>query len=400
MPLLRKQWEKVVQVTSEVDLTFLLLRVFSLVGGIVWFFIVPLAPREKAILLKALSYFSLYSVLCYLVIFFRPSLLKRVYLVSLFLDMIFLSNLVHAETSFENSFFLGYYLLICLHTIYFGLGFGLVVAVFSAACYVISILHMLVHIQWTDLAIRIGFLFFIAVPVGLLTAKVKRDKDKVENFNRTLETMDRQRTDKIRALLDQERYLREILGTVAHINQLLITSPTLTSLLESSCARFVQHGHYGFSWIGLLANGKIQTVYTSEATGNPLMDPPYGLDAADGLFYRSPTAMCIRENRAVIRENDPESPDPTPWRDPDGMKGCQAVISLPLRAHQSGQPLGALTIYTWRKEGFEPEEKEMLDELAGDIGFAIDSFRQKESVAKLTANARLITKRRFSPLPT
>lgn len=385
MVFLRKQWGEVVAATNEVDLTFLLLRVFSLVGGIAWLFLVPLSPGETAILTKALVYFSIYSVLCYLVIFFRPGLLKKVYLASLFLDMAFLSILVHAETNFANSFFLGYYLLICLHTIYFGLGFGLVVAFSSAVCYLFSIIPMYAQFEWTDLALRIGFFFFITVPVGLLTERVKRDKEKVEHFNLTLAARVAKRTEKIGTLLDQEKYLREILATVAHINKLLITAPNVGSLLASSCIRFVQHGHYGASWIGLLEEGEIQTVHTSDTTGTPLVDPPYDVHNADGIFYRSPAAQCIRDNRTVIRENDPETSKLTPWRDPEEVKGFHSVISLPLRAHHSAQPLGVLTIYTWRREGFEPEEKEMLDELAGDIGFAIDSFRQRESVAKLTA---------------
>ncbi|HIJ90982.1 MAG: HD domain-containing protein [Desulfobulbaceae bacterium] len=385
MVFFRKQWKEVVGATSEVDLTFLLLRIFSLAGGIAWLWFVPISPREEAILVNALICFSIYSVLCYLVIFFRPGQLRKVYLASLFLDMIILSNLVHAEASFESSFFLGYYLLICLHTIYFGLGFGLLVAVFSAVSYVFSILPLLADIELTDLVVRLGFFFFITVPVGLLTEKVKRDKEKVEHFNRTLEAMVAERTDKIGNLLDQERYLREILDTVAHINKLLITSPNVISLLESACARFVQHCHYGFCWIGLLENNEIRTICTSERTGSPLLDPPYAVNEAETLFYRSPTAQSIRDNKIVIRENDPKRQDPTPWRDSEEVKGFHAVISLPLRAHLSAQPLGALTIYTWRKEGFEPEEKEMLEELAGDIGFAIDSFRQKESVIALTA---------------
>ena len=382
---LRKQWKKVADVTTEVDLTFLLLRVCSLVGGIAWLLIVPLTPLEKATLIKALGYFAVYSLLCYLIIFFRPNRLKKVYLASLFLDMIFLSNLVHAETSFESSFFLGYYLLICLHTVYFGLGFGLLVAVFSAACYLLSVLPMLTRIEWTDLALRIGFFFFITVPVGLLTAKVKRDKEKVEHFNRTLESMVAQRTAKIGNLLDEERYLREILDTVAHINKLLITSANLAGLLQSACARFVQHGHYDFCWIGLLENEAIRAIYLSEMTGKPLLDPPYPVHQPDDPFYQSTAAQCLRDNLTVIRANTPTTPDATPWRETSAVKGFQAVISLPLRARQAAPPLGVLTIYTWRKEGFEPEEKAMLDELAGDIGFAIDSFRQRESVTRLTA---------------
>ena len=385
MVYLQQQWKKVLELTSEVDLTFLLLRVFSLLGGLVWLLIGHLSSGEEALLVKAFSYFLMYSLLCYLVIFSRPSLLKKVYLASLFLDLLFLSNLVHAETGLENSFFLGYYLLICLHTVYFGLGFGLLVAVLSAVCYLLSIMPLPDHFAWTDLAVRICFFFFITVPVGLLTQKVKRDKDKVEHFNRTLAAKVEQRTEKIGALLGQERYLREILDTVAHINKLLITSPSLIRLLESSCARFEQHGHYAFSWIGLLAEGRIEKVYTADSAASPLLAPPYEVHDKGSSFYQSPMAQCVRENRTVIREYDPKRPDATPWRTPEEVRAFKAVISLPLRARQSGHSLGVLTIYTTRQEGFELEEKNMLDELAGDIGFAIDSFRQRESVLKLTA---------------
>ncbi|MCB2183757.1 MAG: HD domain-containing protein [Desulfobulbaceae bacterium] len=382
---LHKQWKTVSEATSEVDLVFLLLRLFSLAGGIAWFLIVPLLPREEAILVNALICFSIYSTVLYLVIFWRPGLLKKVYLVSLFLDMTFLSMLVHAETSFESSFFLGYYLLICLHTIYFGLGFGLLVAGISAVCYVVSILPMVASVEWTDLAMRIGFLFFITIPVGLLTEKVKRDKEKLEHFNRTLEFRVTRRTEKIGSLLDQERYLREILDTVAHINKLLITTPNIVSLLESSCARFVLHGHYGFCWIGLLQNDEITTVHTSSIEDSPLVEPPYAVNDTAGFFYQTSSARCIRENRAVIHTHDQEKPHPHMWRDPEMVRGYQSVISLPLCAHQDAEPLGVLSIFTWRREGFEPEEEEMLDELSGDIGFAIDSFRHREAVTKLTA---------------
>jgi HD-GYP domain-containing protein (c-di-GMP phosphodiesterase class II) len=364
---------------NQVDLTFLLLRVFSLVGGIAWLLLVPLPSREEAILITALIAFAIYSTLCYAIIFLWPATLRKIYLGSLFLDLIFLTSLVHMGTSFTYSFFLG------LHTIYFGLGFGLLVATFSAICYLGIVMPLLPTIAWTDLAMRIGFFYLIMVPVGLLTEKVKRDKEKVEHFNHTLAGKVVQRTEKISNLLDRERYLREILDTVAHINKLLITAPNITALLESSCARFVRHGHYGFRWIGLMQAGEIRSIYTSKLDSTPLAKPPFAVDDKNHAFYPTAAARAIRDNQMVLANKSRAERDPALWRDPTTIEGYQAVISLPLRPNQAAEPFGVLTIYTWRQEGFEPEEKEMLDELAGDIGFAIASFRHKESVAKLTA---------------
>lgn len=385
MTIRSKRWKKIIEATGEVDLVFLLLRVFSLVGGLVWLSIVSLAPHEKVILVRALACFTVYSMCLYLVIFFNPRLLKKVYLVSLFLDMTFLSFLVHAETSFESSFFLGYYLLISLHTIYFGLGFGLMVAAISAVSYVVSIQTMLEHIQWTGLAMRIGFFFLITVPVGLLVEKVQRDKEKIEHFNRTLESTVAKRTKRIGTLLSQERYLREILDTVASINKLLITVPNIDVLLENASRRLVQHGHYGFCWIGLLEDNVISAAYTADSKEKPLVDPPYAVNDPKGFLYQSASAKCIRENRTIIHTSKKEKISSRMWPLLEAAQGFQSVISLPLRAHEKAKPNGVLSIYSWRKEGFDPEEKNMLDELAGDIGFAIDSFRQRDEVTKLMA---------------
>ncbi|MCJ7773282.1 MAG: hypothetical protein MUP22_09135, partial [Desulfobacterales bacterium] len=179
---LKQQWKAVSSVTSEVDITFLVLRVVSFVAGIGWLLLVPYSASEKAILLKTLVCFSLYSIACYIVIFFRPVWLKKVYIASFFFDIIFLSNLVYSERSFENSFFLGFYLLVCLHTLYFGLRFGLLAATLSAFFYLLSITSLLDYIHWTDLAVRIVFLYFITVPLGLLSEKVNRDKKKVDDL--------------------------------------------------------------------------------------------------------------------------------------------------------------------------------------------------------------------------
>lgn len=180
------KWDNVRSNTSEVDLTFLVLRLLSLSGGLAWLTFVPLAPGVKSTFSTALILFALYSLACYCVIFLEPLWLRGVYLVSLFLDLAFISYLVHIEPQMENSFFIGYYLLVCLHTIYFGMRTGLVVAVLSVVLYIFSISHHITHYEWTELALRMSFLFFIAVPVGLLSEKVKKDKTVVEDLNAQL----------------------------------------------------------------------------------------------------------------------------------------------------------------------------------------------------------------------
>ncbi len=238
---------------------------------------------------------------------------------------------------------------------------------------------------WRHFAL-LGLAVFLALSAAwyvlLLNRILHKKKLEVDRLNITLETKVAERTEKVETLLKRQLYLKGILQTVADINKLLITSPNLEILLRQSCELFVQHGHYGFSWIGLLEQEEIYKIYSSEFFEKYLVPPPYAVNDPALSFYNSPTARCIREDSTVISDRDHEQ-DLTPWRNQAEIKGFKAAIALPLRARQSTEPLGALTVYTWLRDGFEQEEVAMLEELAGDLGFAIDSFRHRDEIARL-----------------
>ncbi|MFH7319311.1 HD domain-containing phosphohydrolase [Desulfurivibrio sp. D14AmB] len=210
-------------------------------------------------------------------------------------------------------------------------------------------------------------------------------------LNRSLEGRVRARTGEIAELLDLEIYLREIMGTVSDINGLLLTSPDLEALLTQACARFVRHGQYRFCWLGLLKEGAISAVYHSGARNlltaaqAPLAAPPYDLNDRRSPFHLHPAARSGRENKVIIATRSHYPQELPPWRDSEVIAGFQQVIALPLRPGSSQSPLGVLVVYTWRPEGFEPEEITMLEELSGDLGFAIASFRHREELSRLTA---------------
>jgi signal transduction histidine kinase len=186
MRFLSTQWQEVHRILSEVDYTFLALRVLCLLGGAVLLATVSLPPFEQSILGMALAAFTVYSAACYLIIFLRPGSLRQVYFVSLFLDLIFLTCLVRFQTYLGNSLFIGFYLLVCLHTIYFGLRFGLLVATLTASLHLLCLTFKAGHFEWTETALRLAFLYLLAVPVGLLSERVRKDKQTVDKLNAEL----------------------------------------------------------------------------------------------------------------------------------------------------------------------------------------------------------------------
>ena len=227
------------------------------------------------------------------------------------------------------------------------------------------------------------YIYYLNRSLYYLNRNLHQKKVEVDELNRTLEAKVEQRTAKINTLLGQERYLREIMQTVADTSEVLVTSQTLESLLKDSCTRLAQHGSYGFCFIGLREDNRIRTIYTDKASEECLNEPPFVIDDSLTTFSQSPAARCIMKNITVLQELGSNNKDVTPWRKGAEKGGFQAIIGLPLRTDILSDVLGTLTVYTRRKEGFEFEEISMLEELAGEIGFAINSFQHKNAVTKL-----------------
>jgi signal transduction histidine kinase len=156
-------------------------------GGIIWLSLAPLSPDESAKLIRALIAFSVYSILIYIFILGGIGRLATIYVVSLILDLMFVFTLVSLQMDFANSFFLGYYMLTALHSFYFGVNFGLMVAVISCMLYFANIQPLWGQIHWTDLVLRMVFLFPIAIPLGLLSENLRKKTYEIERLNMELE---------------------------------------------------------------------------------------------------------------------------------------------------------------------------------------------------------------------
>ncbi len=239
---------------------------------------------------------------------------------------------------------------------------------------------------WLQLVLLL-LVFTIAVLISLyilrLNRRLRQKKEEVDELNRTLEAKVLERTRKVHSLLDQELYLREIMETIAEVNGLLISATDMDMLLEEACRVMGEHGHYAYSWIGLLENNVVNQIITSDDSVRFPGDPPYNpMDGSDP-FALTPAAHCMASNQTVVVRQSNTVSTVSPWLDLAEVTGYQAAIALPLRADQYSSPFGAFSVYTLRLEGFEEEEIAMLEELAGDVGFAIHAFRQKEQVARL-----------------
>ncbi|MBI5741377.1 MAG: sensor histidine kinase [Nitrospirae bacterium] len=179
--------EKVRKCLEATDIAFIILRVIIFCGGIGWLLFAGISYETFTYVSSIFSYFLIYSIFIYIWLFISPQRKKIIYGTALLFDLLYTSLLVRVTGGVESSFFNGFYLITALYSFYFGLVPGAVIASVSAILYFVSCSGDCSVLHWTDFSVRISFLFLLAVPLGLLSQKLKKDKQKIENLNKDLE---------------------------------------------------------------------------------------------------------------------------------------------------------------------------------------------------------------------
>ncbi|HEC98241.1 MAG TPA: PAS domain-containing sensor histidine kinase [Nitrospirae bacterium] len=186
LKILKNKWEVVERESEISDLGFLILRVIVLGGGYGWLKFSQIHAENIRAFSSILQYFIVYCLSIYLLLFLKFEKKRAIYVLSLGFDLSFVYLLTKYSGGFNNSFFIGFYLLTALHSFYYGYLFGLGVAVISTITYMFSGNFDFTALHWTEFSLRVSFLFLIALPLGLLSEKLRRDKEEIEKLNREL----------------------------------------------------------------------------------------------------------------------------------------------------------------------------------------------------------------------
>jgi len=188
----------------------------------------------------------------------------------------------------------------------------------------------------------------------------------------------RQQEAEIAHTLQHQQYLEGILLTIADINQLLIVSRSADELLQKACIRLAIHGDYSLVWAGFTEKNTIEVDYHSNDKTNYLMEGlSVSLDPNDPTS-KGPVARSIIENKSILVNIDDIEKGFSFWQRKAVRSGFHALIALPMRKNLHSEAIGSLVVYTSNVKGFDPKEISMLEDLAGDVGFAIQAFKQDE----------------------
>ncbi len=177
--LARKQWASPIY-------DFAALRAAVILGCYGWLLLVPLPrvdPMSIAFLVHA---FAAYSLLLFLWIARQPGRVLRLNLLVLAIDLAFALALIRVTGGVESPFTPALYLITALQAFYYGMGRGIGVLVSSSSLYMIAVWPTMGPSSASAVSLRLGFMGFVVISLGILSEREWRRRRELETVNREL----------------------------------------------------------------------------------------------------------------------------------------------------------------------------------------------------------------------
>jgi diguanylate cyclase len=218
--------------------------------------------------------------------------------------------------------------------------------------------------------VTILLLVLMYIAIHQLTKRDVEQKKELESLviERTKTLIDK--SAELEKAYTKQKHLYSVLRTVADSNQILITTNTLEALLHQTALCLFANDSFAHVKILLYENNAL---HVKESHG---FDEEHEVNAMEEFVFNKGKFRIITKQS----EDVPASCQETMYRH-HVSEAYVTVLKSDKFAHSS---LGVLSVCTTMPEGFSPEERDMIEELAGDVGFAINSFMQKERILRLS----------------
>lgn len=195
--------------------------------------------------------------------------------------------------------------------------------------------------------------------------------------------------------LDEQRLLRlnRLHAMSSSINEAIVRIREPQQLYEAAVSIAVEKGSMKMAWIGFYDEAG-QTLQPVACAGGAqsYLDGLTLVTNADHPAGRGPGGRAFRNGRPEI-SNDIENDETFYYRERALERGFRSCAAFPLKP--GGTPVGVLLIYADERDCFQEEEIRVLNALANDLSFAMETVaREKErqqAIDALRENERMIS---------
>ncbi len=185
-----------------------------------------------------------------------------------------------------------------------------------------------------------------------------------------------------------EARLARAFKLLSKCDSLLVHAEIEQELLSAVCRLAVETGGYRMAWVGAVQHDEAHSIMPLAQCG---FEDGY-LESARVSWGPAPrgagpTGTAIRSNRTVVIQDFLTNPSTAPWHEAARQRGYHASISLPLVSRRG--VIGVFCIYAAEPFAFGPEEVKLLEQLASDLAYGIQTLRSRDEHEA----ARLVLKR-------
>ncbi|MDO8248847.1 MAG: PAS domain S-box protein [Rhodoferax sp.] len=204
----------------------------------------------------------------------------------------------------------------------------------------------------------------------------------LELYRAHLEERVAERTTELSDAEAEQRRLNRALRLLSECNITLIHAQDERQLLDELCRLVVETGGYRMAWVGVAEQDIAKSVRSVAKSGyeEGFLDTIRVSWDSEQDVGHGPTGTAIRTGATQVNQDYGTNPKMAPWRDAALKRGYQSSVALPLIIDK--QILGALTLYSAEPEVFGMEEVQLLEELASDMSYGLQSLRARSELER------------------
>lgn len=171
--------------------------------------------------------------------------------------------------------------------------------------------------------------------------------------------------------------LNRLYGMLSSINTAIVHLRDERDLFAEACRIAVDEGGFRMAWVGMAdaTSGEVAPIAHAGNEDGYLQSVHISL--GDNEHGRGPTGVALRQGQHVVCDDIANDPRLAPWRESALARGYRSSIGLPIRV--GGTVAGVFTLYAGKPFFFDEAELALLDEMATDIGFALEFIEADRS---------------------
>ena len=168
--------------------------------------------------------------------------------------------------------------------------------------------------------------------------------------------------------------LNRIYAVLSGINTAIMRVRDEGELFSAACRIAVEQGQFAFAWIGRFDADSLQVTPVAQAGRGEGYLAQFNLVAGEGIPGSCVlTTQALTERKLAVCNDIAGDARTAPWRVAALQLGYLSVAVLPLLLE--GRPFGVFALYAAEKNVFDDEEMNLLIEMSGDIGYALENIR-------------------------